>query len=237
MAFSPDGTLLASVSGAKTQIFDVSSQSPDGTPLPVADVVPSSATVNGARSLAFSPDSGTLAVGDLAGQIRLWDVDTHQPEGRSLNTRSGPVDDIAFDPSGGFLAADADGEVQLWNLYTDHETTLDGTNAGFTGGIAFSPDGSTFAEVVGCQLKLWDPVTNQPIGSPIDLHYVISLAGSSGVGCDTNGQLAFTSDGSLVVNLDDGGPIYVWSPLLSTISYPPFRRQLCAEVGQRICPS
>ena len=67
MAFSPDGTKLASGSADKTiRLWDVSSGKAIGEPFQgLSDWV---------RSVAFSPDGTKLASGSVDKTIRLWDV-------------------------------------------------------------------------------------------------------------------------------------------------------------------
>jgi len=68
-------------------------------------------------SVAFSPDSTTLAAGVTDGTVWMWSVRT--PARPSLlATLSGPaqqVNSIAFSPNGGTLAAgSADRTIRLW---------------------------------------------------------------------------------------------------------------------------
>ena len=69
--------------------------------------------------LAFSPDGKTLASGDDAGVVRLWDLDSKH-EALSLKAHSTAVKSIAFSTDGRLLAtatrraADKGGEVRIW---------------------------------------------------------------------------------------------------------------------------
>lgn len=100
-------------------------------------------------------------------------------------------------------------------------------------GIAFSPNGSTVAAVVGCSLELWNPVSHSTIGSPIDLHYVVSHGGNPDSTCgDLHVELAFGSNGALVVSLGFAGPVYLWSPLLTNTSSSIFTDNICSIVGR-----
>jgi WD40 repeat protein len=72
------------------------------------------------KSVAFSPDGGTLASGDSDGTVHLWDVtDPAQPRplGQLLTVSTVPVDSVAFSHDGHTLAASSDdGTIRLWNL-------------------------------------------------------------------------------------------------------------------------
>lgn len=65
VGFSPDGRILATCSAVGTQLWDVidpSRPTPLGAPL----------TGNHVKSLAYSPDGRTLAIGHLDGTVQLW---------------------------------------------------------------------------------------------------------------------------------------------------------------------
>jgi WD40 repeat protein len=67
--------------------------------------------------MAFSSDSGSLAVGLDDGTLKVWDVS----DGRLVQTLPGdknPVTSVAFSPDGKLLAsASTDGTVRLWGAW------------------------------------------------------------------------------------------------------------------------
>ena len=69
---------------------------------------------NSVRSLAWSPDGATLASGDTAGQVRLWDVATG--ESRVLAGHRNEVLKLLFRAGGDDLvSASRDGTVRIWD--------------------------------------------------------------------------------------------------------------------------
>jgi len=107
VAFSPDGRRVAIPSidngiapdrsiWSACQVWDTT------TGRPVSPLLPHQ---NWPAGLAFSPDGKTLAVGDYAGSVSLWEVEA----GRLVGGRRLPVGaitiNVAFSPNGRFLAA------------------------------------------------------------------------------------------------------------------------------------
>lgn len=72
----------------------------------------------GSGAVAFSPDGQTLATGDRAGVVRLWDAVTGHPRA-VLRGHRGPITHLAFRPNGRSLAVGSDvereGTISLWS--------------------------------------------------------------------------------------------------------------------------
>jgi WD40 repeat protein len=111
VAFSPDGTLLASADGDGTvHVWRTATDQPAFAPLP-AD------PNGGVEGVAFSPNSTLLASADANGGVRLWDTATGQPIGTPLPAGSGDATEVAFSPDGTLLASsDGDGTISLWDI-------------------------------------------------------------------------------------------------------------------------
>ena len=108
-AFDSNGTILAtSTPGHSVTLWNVR----DWRPLPPVLYGPAQAV----SSVAFGADSKVLASGSADGDIRLWDVQTHELIG-TLGAGQQAINSLTFDPRKGTLASvGADDSIILWNL-------------------------------------------------------------------------------------------------------------------------
>jgi len=113
-------------------------------------------------SLAFGPDSKTLAVGSWDGTLSYWNLDNlkliYQWE-----AHVGPIHAVAISSDGKALAsASEDNEIRIWQLSTGKQTLAlplhDSVNT-----LQFSPDGSRLICIDTGNLVLWHLATKQPL--------------------------------------------------------------------------
>jgi WD40 repeat protein len=143
LAFSPDGSQLAIPFGAilsesdGVEVRDVRSGERLAR-LPVEGEV---------RAVAFSPDGGLLAGGQLDGAALLWAIDGWRRVGALPALRAGEQATaltVAFSPDGRTLATShADGAVVLWDVASQRplSSPLPGPTDTYTA-ARFTPDGS-----------------------------------------------------------------------------------------------
>ena len=116
-------------------------------------------------SIAFSPDSRTLASGSSDGTVKLWGA----ASGRWLRTLSSyqSTDRVAFSPDGHALASSGElgHELGLWDVASGNERRVSLSGANSAGQPAFSPDGHLLVASAGTQgsgdggILMWDAVT------------------------------------------------------------------------------
>jgi WD40 repeat protein len=206
VAFSPDGTLLASADQDGTiRLWNPATGQAVGAPL-IADSHPGG-SVSG---VAFSSDGKLLASADTDGTIRLWNPATSRPLDAPIAVDvasgfQGGVTGVAFSPGGKLLAsAGHDGTIRLWNPATSRETgaplmTRAGPSGGVTG-VAFSPDGTLLASGgADGTVQWWNPATGA----------LLRTAASSGGGVT---GVAFSPDGTQLASANEDGTIRLWNP-------------------------
>jgi serine/threonine protein kinase len=112
------------------------------------------------NTVAISSDGQTIAIGNLSGTLKLWDVVSgtlmQRLEGQDVQTRS-----VAFSPDGKAVVAGGYGNtVKIWDAETGAlKRTLAGHSNEITA-VAFSPDGRTVASgSFDNTVRLWDSET------------------------------------------------------------------------------
>ena len=154
LTFSPDGKILASVTGPALHLWEVS------TGKKLCQV--RNHDFSYPCGVAFSPDSKTLAatlsVEMNEMRIGLWDAATGK-ELRRFKGHRGDFRSLIFSPDGQSLASGSwGGTLCLWNVATGEELRQLGDR---DGGIpaAFSPDGKILASLTPAGFYLWDTAT------------------------------------------------------------------------------
>lgn len=150
ITFSPDATLLASVSGA-------ADSNDNSLRLWNGDNGAAIITLTGhnapVQAVQFTPDSAFVASADADGLVILWDIVTQEEVNRFEVGAS--VSSLSFNPDGSLLAISTDNAVQVWDV--DEETlltTLEGHTTPISH-VAFNTAGNSLISLSENDLRFW----------------------------------------------------------------------------------
>ncbi len=185
IAYSPDGKLLAVGSSIGTWLYDANTSK---------EIALLTAHIGRVNSVAFSPDSKSLATVNNNYLIYLWDVITREHKA----TLPGGARYITYSPDGKTLAGSSGTYITLWDIETQQQIRK--IQARSYSRILFSPDGKTLASSdVDDKLRLWDIETGK------NIHTLTMNA-------TVDKSIAFSPDGRLIA----GSPkftIRLWDPI------------------------
>lgn len=238
VAFSPDGSRLASASANAIIVWDLAARKAVGRPF--------ASHGDAVFSLAFSPDGKMLASSSRSdGNLRFWNLKTGGPDGQAVTVHDGTAVTLAFSPDGRTLATGGgDKTIVFWDLETRQPIgePLSGHTSNVVS-VAFSGDGKTLASGSwDGTVRLWNVETHVPLGPPL------AVEASLGQPFGQVESVAWSPDGRLLAAGGGGGAV-LWdvgtsrpaSPILkppggevNSVAFSPDGRYLAAGSGARV---
>ena len=190
VAFSPDGSRLATASDDKTaKVWDVETGK---------ELLTLRGDSSAVRGVAFSPDGKRLATASWNQTAKVRDAESGK-ELLTLGGHSGSVNGVAFSPDGERLATASDDKTaKVWDAETGRELlTLRGHSSAVRA-VAFSLDGKRLASAsVDHTAKVWDAESGKEL---------LTLRGHSG----PVNKVAFSPDGKRLATASEDQTAKVW---------------------------
>jgi WD40 repeat protein len=226
VAFSPDGTLLATgADDGSVRLYDVAD------PAHPRRLVTVHGSGNSVYTVAFAPDGKTVAAASLDNEVWLWQV-TGSGSAASLTSAGHPLGDMAsyaiglgFSPDSKTLAVgSADKTVHLWDVADPAHPALLGPAltgpSGYVWAAAFSPSGQTLAVgVTDGTVWLWN------VASPAHPDLIATLTGPA----NHVYGLAFSPSGAQLAATSFEGTVHLWDTSPSDAL-----TGVCAVAGQQL---
>lgn len=152
---SPDGRWLVSCASTQAGVWDLQSRERVGR---LTGDELSYAT------LAFSPDSRLLAIGDSDGFLSVYEFTTRTRLLRFQAHERG-FKALTFSPDGRVIASGGRGRLRIWSASDGTRLADLSTSAGDVMWVAFRPDGAEFAVGAGDQVRVHDAASYRLIRS------------------------------------------------------------------------
>jgi WD40 repeat protein/tRNA A-37 threonylcarbamoyl transferase component Bud32 len=190
VAFSPDGTRLASASKDGTaKLWAITTGQ---------ELCTLKKHMGPVWGVAFGPDGKRLASAGGDKTVRLWDADTGQ-ELLCLRRHTTVVTSVVFSPDGTRLASvDGDGVIKVWDSRSGQERrSFRAHERGGAWRVAYSRDGQRLASVsFDGTVKVWDSGTGENLLTLSHPSYVTGVA--------------FSPDGTRLASASLDGIVRVW---------------------------
>lgn len=194
LAFSPDGTILATGGLTSARLWSTATGKPVSPKLSHQQSLDTNQRPPYVRSVSFSSDGRRLLTACKDGSVRQWNVETGERLPGAMRL-PGEVFSAVYDPSGTrILTVCEDWTAQFWNASDAKPLGPPLRHGGRIRRAIFSPDGKTAASQAEDGVRLWDVATSKPLGPVIE-------AGVPG------GPLAFSPDSRLLATSADRGKV------------------------------
>jgi WD40 repeat protein/tetratricopeptide (TPR) repeat protein len=221
VAFSPDGTRLATASYDRTaMVWHASSR---------RELLTLAGHTEAVNGVAFSPDGARLATASDDRTAKVWDVSTGR-ELLTLTGHTGGVTGVAFSPDGARLAtASADKTAKVWDASSGRDLLTLAGHIDEVVGVAFSLDDTRLATTShDWTAKVWDASSGREL---------LTLAGH----ISWVRGLAFSRDGARLATASNDQTAKVWDAfsgreLLTLAGHMGLASQMGAVFGVAFSP-
>ena len=189
VAFSPDGTRLAS--GGADRTVRLSDTTGD------QDQITLQKHTGPANVLAFSPDGKMLATGSTDKTVQLWDTTTGEPLATLTGHKNG-IAALAFSPDGNTLVSGStDGTLRFWQTATGApaDTLITGHTQSIKAATFFQDSSTLVSAAFNGEITFWDVDTAQKSAVQDSGHR------------DWYSAVAFSPDGTKLVSAAADGTI------------------------------
>ncbi len=216
VSFSPDGTMILSVSThGIAELWDVETgdlirniefcYGGDCT-VEEAELQDHMGHRGFIHDASFSPDGATILSASLDGTVKLWDPDTGDLV-RTLGEYSDNEDDgvisAHFSPDGTIIAASNNSMIELWNGETGERLYREEDYNFVTGSVAFNPNGSTIAIAADFSFSSKVKILSAKTGEVMRTFDAERLS---------TGSLAFSPNGNTLALGNSTGIVSLWNP-------------------------